>query len=152
MFEIELLILSIALGIPACYAVRCLILERKDSHEGIFSTNKYQVVFDEEVIRRGNDVELVEELHIQKVGMWDWIRRLFGAYEVTDRVWTVKDSWKAELWMCPFCLSFWIGFFFSVPLLVWRFESVGPALLWAVPVHLSIALVSTAIYGALFSD
>lgn len=46
------------------------------------------------------------------VGLFDWIRRLFGAYNVMKAengmaIWQVRVQPDLSAWYCPFCLSFW---------------------------------------------
>lgn len=51
------------------------------------------------------------------VGLFDHVRRLFGAYKIEDangiEVW--KTTVRMDLWRCPKCLSFWVSFVASAP-------------------------------------
>ena len=130
------LLLSFALGVPAAYVLRSLILERTTSHEGPFKSNHLRVVFPE-----------VEDLpeHSQAVAFFDYIRLLFGVYKRSGKYWIVQYG-QAERFTCPFCLSFWVAYLFSIPAVI-IFE-LNP-ILW-VPVHLGIASASQIIYKHLF--
>jgi len=154
---LDFLISSLILGIPMAYILRALILEEKVSHEGPFRSPSKTVVFYVYEWRYNDGSKMIikrlpepEESHRQKVAMFDWIRRLFGVYEIVGNEWKVRDHWLTELWTCPFCLSFWVSFLFSVPFSIIGFGLTVDALLYWPVAHFSIAVVSQMIYKRLF--
>lgn len=94
------IIVSLALA----YTTYILLLRRKSSHFGPFpSTTK---------VVRFHDPD-----HVQPVTFFDYIRRVFGVYQVQGDVWTV-DAIRCQRWECPFCLSFWIAIGFAIVLCI----------------------------------
>ncbi len=131
-FEIVLL-----LGLATAYVTKCLVLEEKHSHIGPFLLKDTFILFP-------------ESGHIQEAALFDLIRRVFGAYELSDEsndfqtVWAVHPH-RSERFTCPFCLSFWTAALFSIPFM-WLFQ-IDPILLPVV--HFAIASLSTLFVGAL---
>lgn len=137
------LIRSLFLGFPCAYLVGAFLLKRKSSHEGPFATPLKVVYFEAE---QWGDDQL--PAHTQRVALFDWIRRFFGVYRVEGRVWKVRDDWRSEVWTCPFCLSFWMAFLFSLPI-VWLYRLPWWMILL---VHPGIAAVSVLIHGLIWRD
>ena len=129
---IELFLAGIILGIAAAYPLNALILERKMSHEGPFKSKNRTVTF---LMETGED-GITLGIHKQRVCLWDWIRRIDGVYDVKGDEWYV-NAWRAERWTCPFCLSFWISFFFSLP-----YCALYGQWLWFPALHLLIAVIA----------
>lgn len=94
------LTLVILCGLAAAYSTYVLLLEQKDSHFGPFPDYSRIVDFGD---------------HVQPVTLFDWIRRLFGVYEIHGKTWVVRMGSKSERWECPFCLSFWMCLLWALP-------------------------------------
>lgn len=143
---IEVLLTGYLLGFPAAYMLNALLLEKKDSHEGPFKSASLQVVWPAGY--------LGEAQHAQQVALFDWVRRLCGAYSVKGNMWVVKIGPLGELWTCSFCLSFWVSFFFSAPYAIYiaNISPSFPILLWWPFVHTGIAITSQLVYKSLFDD
>lgn len=149
---IELLITAALLGIPATYVLRALLLEEKISHEGPFRSKTRWVIFEQpSPYSDGRRLPWEASFH-QRVALFDWIRRLFGVYSVEGDHWFIRQHWLAELWTCPFCLSFWTSFLFSVPYALHTLDARSGAifLFQFVVVHLMISIVSQVLYKILF--
>lgn len=86
------------------YLVKVLMLEEKEDHEGPWPALFGRVYFP-------------ESEHLQRVALFDRIRRIFGVYIIEDNLWTVNEA-RAELWTCPVCLSFWVALPISALLLL----------------------------------
>lgn len=71
------------------------------------------------------------------LSLFDRIRRLFNVYEVSELSWVVKRNNWSELFRCPYCLSFWFAFPFSIFLGFYTGEW-----LWFPIYHLIITSVS----------
>lgn len=122
-------------GLACGYLVRILLLEKKISHEGPFVFPNTFVLF-----RDGSS-------HIQRFTLFDAIRFLCGAYVrvpemASQRVYTLRDHWIAELWTCPLCFSFWAAF---LPNFLITFIYHPPFLLQVI-MHLAIACLGYLIY------
>jgi hypothetical protein len=89
------LVVTLALA----YIVKVMLLEEKEDHEGPWPSAVKKVYFQ-------------KAEHIQRVALFDYIRRIFGAYHVSGDLWTVNEG-RAEVWTCPTCLSFWLAMPFS---------------------------------------
>lgn len=135
---VDLLIVVLLLGLAGTYFLRCLILERKIDHEGPFKNSRLRVVFPE-------TAEQPE--HVQAVALFDYLRLPFGVYKRVGDFWVVQYD-RAERFTCPFCLSFWTTFLFSIPYVL--IYGVDPVL-W-VPVHLGTAVVSQITYKYLYEE
>lgn len=91
-------------ALALAYLVRVMLLVEKEDHEGPWPSNDQKVYF-------------ADSEHIQRVALFDRLRRLFGVYKVTDDIWTVYGP-RAEMWTCPVCLSFWLSLPISALLLL----------------------------------
>lgn len=96
----NLLELFLIFAIATTYITKFMLLERKNSHFGPFPSRTKVIHF---------DTDWEEDEHVQPAAMFDYIRRLFGAYKVTGNLWNVKPGALAEVWTCPICLSFWMA-------------------------------------------
>ena len=128
-----MLINLVILGLATGYLVRSLLLMERSSHEGPFKLPKRYVVFP-------------DSGHVQKVAIFDVIRRLFGVYEVVsysdgNYYWKVKAN-SAERWTCPFCLAFWV----SLPVTV-LFTYLVQDPIWILPGHFAISTLAVTAYG-----
>lgn len=152
---LEQITICLLLGIPATYVLHALLLQEKDSHEGPFPLNKNRfVIFKYDRTR--------DEWHYQRVALFDVIRRVFGAYDVEKEElsggtavenWIVKEgSALGQVWTCPFCLSFWISLLFSVPHTLFCFGFTWNAVLFFIPFHLTIAVVSQVIHRYIYGN
>mgnify|MGYP005847519507 CR=1 FL=1 len=121
------------MGVAATYPLKCLILEPKTSHEGPFKSKSKHVYFR-------------DEEHTQAVALFDWFRRLFGVYKVEGDIWRVVHN-RYEYFSCPFCLSFWVAFLFSVP-----YTLITEQYLWSVVTHFAIAIISRICYKVIFDE
>lgn len=120
----------VVLALAQAYAVRCLLLEQKDGHEGPF--------------KFGAVIYFPQTAHAQRACLWDRIRNLFGVYERQDdspNIWRVKQD-AAERWTCAFCLSFWVSFLFCIP-----FCAYFDLILFYPVVHLALSYLSTVFVG-----
>lgn len=115
------LIASLALA----YITKVMMLEEQTDHEGPWPSKTASVYFP-------------ETEHLQRVAFFDHIRRLFGVYRIESSLWTVYMP-RAEVWMCPVCLSLWLSLPVSALLLL-------SEPFWASPflVLLPFALAATA--------
>lgn len=136
----NLILYILFFGVAATYPLRALLLEKKDlNHEGPFAS-EYRWVFH------------VEDSWTQRVALFDWIRRLFGVYEVSKstsdprkEIWKVVPG-KAARFECPFCLSWWVCVPFTG--LFAHITRIDPIL---IPVaHCAIATISQVVYRHLF--
>ena len=127
---LEHVLVGLLMGIPSAYIVHVMILKPKISHEGPFPIKRRVIFLFDEGLE-----------HSQKAALFDVIRRIFGAYHVTENGWIVKTNALGEVWSCPTCLSFWAALLFSIPLAFWFPEPI-----LAVPVHFGIAAISTAFH------
>lgn len=98
-------------GMAAGYLTRLLVFDSE--HESVFPSKKIRVVSHEWDIVH----ERMQEIK-RRADLTDRIRRLFGAY-IEDRpedvdyvVWYHNDL-MMRVWLCSFCLSFWITLCFS---------------------------------------
>lgn len=128
-----ILIFSIANG----YILNWLYLQKRTSHEGIFKSKTLKVVFPQH-----DDGFEIEPEHIQRVAFPDYVRRVFGAYDIKADNWVVSE--KAEVFTCRFCLSFWTSIIFSGLLLSIPFPAV-----FLLPFHFCIAGLSVMFAGAI---
>lgn len=125
------------LGLAAGYITKSLVLEEKDTHVGPFQL-------------KATFISFPDTGHIQQACLFDIIRFMFGAYYKAEeqnefqRVYEVHPI-RSERFTCPFCLSFWVALFFSIPAMF--FFQINP-LLFPV-VHFSVATLSTLFVGAL---
>lgn len=135
------------LGIAAAYPLRSLMLFQRDDHFGPLPDYRRWVRFK-------------STGHVQPVTMFDWIRRFGRVYIVTkDPVksidwwwWDVREGHENfERFTCPHCLSWWTAIPFSVGFTLHVF-GLTPALLWIVPIHFAIAIVSQLCYEVLWGD
>jgi len=132
------LITSILLGVAATYPLRALILEQKERyHEGPFASEKRHVYF-------------AEDGYVQRVALFDWIRRAAGVYRVEknpdgSELWVVVED-KAARFTCTFCLSWWVSFIFSA---IFYYHYRMP-IEWLFAVHCIIAVISQVFYSFLF--
>lgn len=132
------LITAVLLGVAATYPLRALILEPKERyHEGPFASEKRHVYFK-------------SEEYVQRVALFDWVRRLFGVYRVEknpdgSELWVVVED-KAARFTCPFCLSWWVSFIFTAIF----FAHNRMPLEWLFAVNCIVAVVSQAFYSYLF--
>lgn len=137
---------ALLLGVGAEYVLRSLMLMEKDSHEGPFPSDK-EVRY----------VRFESTGHMQKVALFDWIRRLFRVYLIEERFgveeWVVVDERAAvQRFTCPHCLSWWTSLPFSLGLTLAAFGSSASFLIWIIPIHLFIAVISQVVYGYLWDN
>lgn len=94
-------ILILICGLASGYLTRSLLLEKKESHEGLFLSKGRWVRFppDED-----------GEIHQQRFALPDFIRLIFLAYTVKRPYFYVHER-RSQVWSCPFCLSFWASTF-----------------------------------------
>lgn len=57
------------------------------------------------------------------VGLFDYLRRLFGVYAISKdvdgyEIWIIHN-YRMQVWACPFCLGFWVSFVLSVFFVIW---------------------------------
>jgi hypothetical protein len=130
------LILLFLLGVPCSYIVECFLLQEKDDHEGPFKSKNTLIYFP-------------ESGHTQRACLFDYIRALFGVYDKSsvDNVWKVRAE-QSERFTCPFCLSFWVAFLFSVPAVLHFHLPIS----WFYPLHFGIAAVSRISYRMMFDE
>lgn len=71
------------------------------------------------------DPETKERILIKRpVGLFDYLRRFFGAYTVNKdsqdgrEVWIVREA-RMAVWTCPYCLGFWVAFVLAVFFVIW---------------------------------
>lgn len=124
------LVPALLLGIPAAYLIQVLLLVERESHEGPFRSEEKRVRFP-------------DSDHTQQVALFDWVRRLFGAYIVDGNYWTVHPV-RSQRWTCSVCLSFWTAFVFSIP-----YTLSSDQWWWAPAYHLTIAVSSQITYRVL---
>lgn len=93
------LIQGLLLGVPLAYVLAVLLLQEKTDHEGPLASDTRKVSF--------------PSGHEQRVALFDYVRRLFGAYLIHGNMWYVTP--KAERFTCPVCLGFWAAFLLTVP-------------------------------------
>lgn len=62
----------------------------------------------------------VDGTSTRPVGLFDWIRRPFGVYNISKTndmvIWQVRVQPEFSAWYCPFCLSFWT----QIPLFIYE--------------------------------
>lgn len=133
-------VLVLMLGASATYLLRSMYLMERDSHEGPFRS-------------RIRYVRFPDTGHVQHVALFDWIRRLAGAYEVKGYQWTVREGdTRSERFTCPYCLSFWTSMpFTAIFFLLGPYKS-GIELLMVIAAHFGIAIISQVIFKALWGD
>lgn len=125
------IIAFILLGFPASYVLMVMLLTKKRGFEGPFKDWSRTIYF---------PAEYDESAHTQPVALFDWARRLFGAYRISDRIWFVRGGSLGEVWRCPKCLGFWTALPFSV---VYCIEFVSEPIWFWFPVgHLTIVASS----------
>ncbi len=132
----DLAVILVFVAMACAYVTRSLLLTEKFGHEGPFKAKNQFVAFP-------------DSGHIQRVCLFDRLRRLFGVYTVENRgdgnrYWVVNED-KSERWTCPFCLSFWTALAFTALV----FALVPELRLWVIPLHFAIACGSTIGYGFL---
>ena len=106
----ELLAFSLLGGLAVSYLIWFLLLDIQTT-KGFWSS-RTQVV----VVRALNqETEKVTETR-RAVDWSDYIRRIFKVYHVTQssedaslKVWIIRPE-NTKLWVCPYCLSFWVSF------------------------------------------
>lgn len=129
----DALVFALFLGLPCAYLLRCLHLREVDSHEGPAKDMRRVVLF--------------ASGHVQQVCLWDWIRRLFGAYRVEGYTWNVEEH-RAEVWTCTHCLSLWCALPFAAYLLLvepfWRQGLNG------LMVTAAIAVIAQILYRVIY--
>lgn len=132
---LDVFLAVIICGVAAAYPLRSLILIERDDHEGPFRSKTLFVRFP-------------STGHVQRVALFDWIRRLTGVYEVTGVEWVVREgTTQVERITCPFCLSWWASLPFSIGLsLYFRTGLIG------IPAHFAIAIIAQVAYKYLFQD
>jgi hypothetical protein len=109
---VNVFVIVMIASLSVAYVTQFLLLERKDHHEGPFKNRNVVVMFP-----GTDDGEVIVYEHKQYAAMQDYFRRFFGAYRVDENgVWIVTD--KAEVFTCPFCLSFWTTFLASIPVII----------------------------------
>jgi len=121
----------VLIGLSAYYILRALCLQERLSHEGPFLRKDHFVVFNSG--------------HVQRFALFDYLRAFLGAYTKTvsnnQVMWLVKDNTIGLVWQCPFCLSFWVAFLFSIPYTI----HINDILMFPV-IHLGIAAISRVIF------
>ena len=133
---IQIFVISSFMGLACSYLTKIFLLEQKDSHTGPFSSTKIQIYF-------------VEDAHLQPAGIFDRVRRIFGAYEVTRetnyQLWKVINRDRTDVWSCPKCLSFYTAIPFTALMLNFTTD-----LLILIVSHLIIVSISTLINQRLY--
>lgn len=89
---IELLVLLV---LSTAFAVIVLIFDVEDRFGPFSIENTY--VLDTSIPQAEGPINL-----------FDFVRRLFGAYRVDNNVWTVYEP-RMAVWRCATCLSFWMS-------------------------------------------
>ena len=107
------------------YLTKILLLEPKDSHEGPFIQVGKHVIFPMPDHR----------VHVQRFSLFDQIRYWCGAYFRDGHKFFVRNDWRTELWTCPFCLSLWLAFLFTIPFIF----TAQPNVIEAMYYHFAIA-------------
>ncbi len=90
-------------GLAVYYVTQILLFEKKDSHHGPFPHATKRV-------RHAYVIDGNPALYEYPVTLFDWVRRLFGLYNVHGEVWLTNHK-RLEMWTCPICLSFWVAIF-----------------------------------------
>lgn len=108
----HLLELFLIMAVATTYITNVMLLERKTSHFGPFPSTKKFLFFHVDYDDDGAELEM----HLQPVTLFDWLRRLFGAYSIKGDTWNVRDGALSEVWTCPKCLSFWMALIPAVAL------------------------------------
>lgn len=129
----DLILTILIITIANAYIVQYLLLVKKDSHFGYLSSSTKVVKFPEVRQEIADQVSATTPEHKQPVTPIDWLRRLFNAYDVQGNEWVVTDN--ADVWTCPFCLSFWIAFGSTATVIY--LHDVNPVLL--VFIHFAVA-------------
>lgn len=135
---------ALFLGIASEYMLRNMILMERESHEGPFRSSKS--------VRK---VRFAESGHTQHVAMFDWIRRLFGVYDIQHSFgveeWVVYEHREqVERFTCQHCLSWWVCLPFSIGLTLAVFGASPSFLIWIFPIHCFMAVISQVIYKYLW--
>lgn len=133
---IDLLIAIIIVGVGTSYIVQYLLLVRKNSHFGFFSSKDKVIVFSEKIINHDGYSEVIPR-HEQPVTPLDYLRRIARAFRVDGNEWHVTNH--ADVWTCPFCLSFWIAFLGSY--YIYQIYEVQ-SLIFMLFVHFAIAYIA----------
>lgn len=130
----DLLTVFTVASLACTYLTRVLLLEKKISHEGPFVLNETFILFQ-------------DNNHVQRFAFFDIIRFICGAYkrvpDMPQRVYTLRDTWLAEIWTCHICLSFWTAI--PVSLLIVYLYQVSFS-------HFSILHFGIACVSALLND
>lgn len=119
---IEALIACIFLGFACAYPVCIMLLNFKG---GPFTTVNFFVY-------NNNNEQTAWE-----VNLFDRIRSLFNVYNIYEGYWEVKHNNWSQLFSCPYCLSFWFAFPFSLFI-----TSVSGQHIWFPIFHLIIVTFS----------
>lgn len=145
---IDVVLVCLFMSCAGTYFLRCMHLFERESHEGPLQSP---------VSRRY--VLFKESGHIQKVALFDWLRRPFGVYQIASsngmEEWLVdEDAENTERFTCPFCLSLWTMIFFSVPVALWIALGHGIIVFFVVLpyIHLFMAAFAQVIYEYAWGD
>lgn len=133
--------MSIFLGLAGTYLLRSLMLFERADHEGPLRSSKSK-----------RYVRFERSGHIQHVALFDWVRRLFGVYQINALgEWVVdEDRPQVQRFTCPFCLSWWTTTILSLPFTYIYFGATWVGLAWNIPIHFFIAIVSQICYRYLW--
>jgi len=108
---VAVFLLCILASVLVYYITDVLLLVDGDRDKGPFEslTKKFiwvKVFKDNDVTHRDREE--------RKVNAWDYIRRVFGLYEILENdgeeLWYVRPQ-RAHVWECPHCLGFWVSIF-----------------------------------------
>lgn len=138
-------------GFFAYYLTKIFLFEHKESHFGPWPSSW-------RVVRHIYRIDLQEydafHTYQQPVTLFDWVRRIFGLYEIIkddplddddeddQEIWIVRER-RLELWTCPTCLSFWSGAIVSILLLMVQRDLLMWPLNWGILAGISAFLSST---------
>lgn len=132
---IEILMTMLIFAFANAYITQYTLLVKKDSHFGFFPSKSKMVIFPKQEKSNDGFVINIPE-HRQPVTPIDYFRRFFGAYTVENDEWTVTNY--ADVWTCPFCLSFWTSLLWSFAI----YQIYQPQLWMIIPIHFAIAFVA----------
>ncbi|APU89039.1 hypothetical protein Rctr85_010 [Virus Rctr85] len=141
-------------GMFVFYASLVLLFQEKESHFGPWPSRLRRVIW-AKLAKPDSASDWTDSYteYTQPVTLFDWVRRLFGAYAVqrvsddpVEEVWYVKDE-RMEVWTCPVCLSFWLSL---VPTVFYKLVGGGWLSSFIFPFAVSgVSVLLHGIYDAL---
>jgi hypothetical protein len=124
---VDFLSVMLVCGLSAAYILRILLFDEQAA--GPFESKQAFLQLSDGQVARG-------------INLFDRLRRLFGAYRVTEveelKIWSVWEP-RMQVWACPICLSFYCSAPFT---LVAVEKGVANSLLDGVLFYLAVTFVA----------